>query len=429
MNHRLLLAWLGPSLLALYSAARHLDRTPEAAAAMVPAQHAVETPKLPEPLKQQPAQELHPSGSLPPPVFNLSEGTGGMQDNRFARRKQQAEQQQRPEASNPLYHFLQKKQEREQQVFTTATRSRVTTAALSKDPALTLPTRVPVAARLVVGYAAADGVSGDVDVELTLCEMDMAVYHRDPAAFPTLADLTDRLCAGGTGAVGAGSVMTVVRASELATDAEAGPQLEPAGFILHQTPPQQVHRIGAVLASVPTNLVLSEPGWLLALLRECEVQGLSEAARVGVVRAAVLSMGRSRHHSDLFVELPPAVVPHTGVLLRAFPETPWTFVYYRCVRVVRVDGRSGVCLGCLLRRIDRSSVVSSYKCGPTPTQIDRDPAEALAVAAAAKGKAKAAMEHAAQVAALTATALEHLQSVCACRCVWVHACIPDSITN
>lgn len=87
---------------------------------------------------------------------------------------------------------------------------------------MTLPTHVPVAARQVVGADAADGAAADdVDVELTLCEMDMAVYHRDPAAFPTLADLVDRLCAG----------EVVVRASALATDAEAGPQLEPAGFV------------------------------------------------------------------------------------------------------------------------------------------------------------------------------------------------------
>lgn len=87
-----------------------------------------------------------------------------------------------------------------------------------------------------------------------------------------------------------------------------------------------------MLASVPTNLVHSEPGWLLDLLGECERQGLSEAARVGVVCAAVLGMGRSGHHSDMFVELPPPAVPHMGVLLQAFPETPWAFVYHRCVR-------------------------------------------------------------------------------------------------
>lgn len=248
--------------------------------------------------------------------------------------QRQAQRQLQPQPSQPSSV--------QQQTFAVARRPRLTAAALRADPALTLPTHIPIAARLQVMPPGAAATDVDVDVELTLCEVDMAVYHRDPTSLPTAADLTRRFCADGTGA----GAVVVRRASELATDASdgdadadigLGPQLLPAGFIFHQTPLQQHHgdgghrRLGSVLASVPTNLVHSEPGLLLELLRECEERGLPEAARVEAVRAAVLGMGRSRHHQDVFLELGPAMVPHMGVLRAAFPETPWAFVYHRCV--------------------------------------------------------------------------------------------------
>lgn len=74
---------------------------------------------------------------------------------------------------------------------------------------------------------------------------------------------------------------------------------------------------------MPTNFVHSEPTLLLDLLRQCTTEGLSEAATVGVLRAAVLAMGRSRFHHDMFVELSWPFVPHMGLFIKAFPEALW----------------------------------------------------------------------------------------------------------
>ena len=370
------------------------------------------------------AEQTKPPAIPTAPEVSKPQGRG-LHDDPFERRKQHQHQHQPPRAaaSDPLQAFLQKKRQREQQTFAVARRPRLTAAALRADPALTLPTHIPIAARLLVMPPGAAATDVDVDVELTLCEVDMAVYHRDPTSLPTAADLTRRFCADGTGA----GAVVVRRASELAMDASdahadadmgLGPQLLPAGFIFHQTPLQQHRgggghrRLGSVLASVPTNLVHSEPGLLLELLRECEERGLPEAARVEAVRATVLGMGRSRHHQDVFLELGPAMVPHMGVLLAAFPETPWAFVYHRCVclscRGVVWCGVSccGMCgLGC--RSIDHRNAIMADLQLPYHNRLDmyacREPV-AAAVRAAADEAARATAE-------LTATAIKHLQSV------------------
>ena len=360
----------------------------------------------------------------------------GLQHQPQQQQSQQHKQQppQPPAAArDPLQAFLLKKQQREQQTFAVARRPRVTAAALRADPALTLPTRIPIAARLVVPPPRAQGT--DVDVELTLCEMDMAVYHRDPASLPTAAALARRLCAA-CGGAGTGTV-AVRRASELAKakddDADAinaGPQLLPAGFIFHQMPPLHLGGggglgLGSVLGSVPTNLVHSEPSLLLELLQECEEQGVSEAARVEALRAAVLGMGRSRHHQDMFLELPPAMVPHMGLLLGAFPETPWAFVYHRYVAGWLAGwlscGHHGVAPERERERQHRSNRTRLQVAGWLALltrrmhahepyyYLHRDLVEATTAAAPADEEVRA-------VAELTKTAIRHLQSVRMCVC-------------
>jgi hypothetical protein len=306
-------------------------------------------PKQQQQQQQQSVQESTQAAPLPPPVSKLSGSEGkpigsGVEDNPFERLKQQQQQQAgQPAATDPLALFMQKKKQREEQPLIVATRPRVTAAALSKDSAMMLPTRIPIGARLVSKSNQAGGDAADV--KLTLCEVDMAAYHREPMRFPTMADLVARFCGAEANAA---ALSIVVRVSELAElDRKAGPeQLLPAGFIFHQTTPLDASRLSTVLASVPTNLVYSEPTLLLELLRDCEKQGLSEAARAEVLRAAVLGMGQAHHHHhDLFLELSPAFVPHIGLLLQAFPDTPWAFVYHRCVCAFVCD-RMGRLIGC-----------------------------------------------------------------------------------
>jgi hypothetical protein len=317
------MALLGPFAMTHLSAGRNQP------GAAVPAAEQTKAPVMLTPPHQQQERTIdpavttpqQPSAFLPPPVFKLSEG---VKDNPFARIKQKQGQQRQQEPADPLLAFLKKKQEREEQALTTARRPRMTAAALSADPAMTLPTRIPVAAELV------SNVDGTADVELTLCEVDMAAYHREPARFPTLADVAARFC----GAEKAAGSVVVLRASELIKDAEAGPRLMPAGLIFHQAAPSQpANRLSTLLASVPTNLVYSEPALLLDLLREMKKQSLPEADKLKLLRAAVLGMGRSRHHQDVFLELSPAFLPHMDLLLQAFPPTPWAFVYHRRVRI------------------------------------------------------------------------------------------------
>lgn len=114
------------------------------------------------------------------------------------------------------------------------------------------------------------------------------------------------------------------------------PGLPPAGFIFHMS------RCGSTLAAqalaaLPDSVVLSEPeplDSLFGLLNENP--GLAETDRIALVRALVAALGQPRRPGDrrLFIKLDAWHMAWAGLLLRAFPETPWVFLYREPVEVL-----------------------------------------------------------------------------------------------
>ena len=184
-----------------------------------------------------------------------------------------------------------------------------------EDAELAMPVLIPVAAEL----------QGDHDLDLTLCQFDITPYHRNPEQFPMSKDLIMHFCSE--------QRRSNKLASILAEDPTAGKQLQPTGFVFHES------RVGStlvanMLASVPTNLVYSEPSVPAGVIHACDKAGCSEETTVRLLRMAILAMGRSHIHDHFFIKFSSSLVVHMDLVIKAFPETPWVFIYRDPVEVM-----------------------------------------------------------------------------------------------
>lgn len=120
----------------------------------------------------------------------------------------------------------------------------------------------------------------------------------------------------------------------LATAAKS--ELRLAGFIFHMTHCGST-LIARMLASLPVNVVLSEPRPIDRILRApTRLAGVSPDDLVRWLRAVVAAMGRRRHpqERDLFIKFDGWQVLALPLLRRAFPDVPWAFVYREPVEVL-----------------------------------------------------------------------------------------------
>lgn len=105
-------------------------------------------------------------------------------------------------------------------------------------------------------------------------------------------------------------------------------ELRPAGLIFH------LSRCGStlvsqMLASVPHNVVLSEPGPIDQVLRMASVPEMDADRLAHWLRVVTAALGRRRHpqERDLFVKLEGWHVLMLPLIRRAFPDVPWIFLY------------------------------------------------------------------------------------------------------
>ncbi|HEY2134640.1 MAG TPA: sulfotransferase [Xanthobacteraceae bacterium] len=119
-------------------------------------------------------------------------------------------------------------------------------------------------------------------------------------------------------------------------DAPARFELRPAGFIFHMSRCGST-LISQMLASLPQNVVLSEPGPIDQILRApARLAGLTADRLAAWVRAMAAALGRSRQpdERDLFIKFEGWHVLLFGLIRRAFPDVPWVFVYRDPVEVM-----------------------------------------------------------------------------------------------
>jgi hypothetical protein len=111
------------------------------------------------------------------------------------------------------------------------------------------------------------------------------------------------------------------------------PGLQPNGFIFHMS------RCGStlvtqMLAKLPRHIVLSEPPPLDAILRMNQ-RGASDEQRIAWLRGWMSAIGQPRNgEGRLFVKLDAWHTFDLALLRRAFPDTPWIFLYRNPVEVL-----------------------------------------------------------------------------------------------
>src|SRR5262249_53015956 len=111
-------------------------------------------------------------------------------------------------------------------------------------------------------------------------------------------------------------------------------ELRLAGLIFHMTHCGST-LVAQMLASLPANVVLSEPRPIEWILRAA-MRGVAEDQLVQWLRAVVGALGRRRHPAerDLFIKFNGWHVLALPLLRRAFPQAPWAFIYREPVEVL-----------------------------------------------------------------------------------------------
>jgi len=111
------------------------------------------------------------------------------------------------------------------------------------------------------------------------------------------------------------------------------PGMEPRGFIFHMSRCGST-LVSQMLAALPEHIVLSEPPPLEALLRTGK-HGATDDQRIAWLRAWMSAISQPRHGEQrLYVKLDAWHIFDLPILRRAFPETPWIFLYRNPVEVM-----------------------------------------------------------------------------------------------
>lgn len=117
---------------------------------------------------------------------------------------------------------------------------------------------------------------------------------------------------------------------------ERQPGLRPTGFIFHMSRCGST-LISRMLAALPQNVVLSEPPPIDKLLRLLA----NDEQRLTRLQGMVSALGQPRQGNErhLFIKFDSWSAADLPLISRAFPETPWVFVYRNPVEVLMSHAR------------------------------------------------------------------------------------------
>jgi Sulfotransferase family len=155
-------------------------------------------------------------------------------------------------------------------------------------------------------------------------------------------------------------------ADEMVAWTSENPGLAPTAFIFHAS------RCGStlmsqMLAALPSHIVASEPPMLDSLLRaQFFAGGLAEEKQLAYVRALVAALGQPRwSETEFVIKLDAWNVFELPLMRRAFPDTPWIFLYRDPLEIAVSQLRQ------------RASYMVPGMIGPAQWMIE--PAEAMAM--------------------------------------------------
>jgi hypothetical protein len=125
---------------------------------------------------------------------------------------------------------------------------------------------------------------------------------------------------------------------ELLDYADHRPGLPLRGLIFHMSRCGST-LVSRMLAASPRNVVASEPPPLSPIL---DTPGIDRSTRIHWLRAMASALGQPRAGGEeaFYIKLDPWNIHHIDLLLEAFPETPWLFLYRQPLEVLDSQRRA-----------------------------------------------------------------------------------------
>jgi len=163
----------------------------------------------------------------------------------------------------------------------------------------------------------------------TMCRLNFAAHAANPAKVPMFKDLVRVSdCSGRNTKHVPWSVIERIAAATK----------EPNGFVFHES------RVGStlvadMLASDASNMVFSESKPPPLIASHCN--GCSEEKKVALLRTTIRAMGNSARHKRLFFKFQSSNSPNIRLFLKAFPNTPWIYLYRDPVEVLASQFKQG----------------------------------------------------------------------------------------
>jgi len=199
---------------------------------------------------------------------------------------------------------------------------------------------------------------GGEDPYITLCRLNFNKYSNAPHETPMFKDMEAVSLCTSRGKVRKDRLSVLT--AQLREDIAAGRtvSIPPTGFVFHEG------RVGStlvanLLGSSPHSMVYAESDPPVDILRNC--RGCSRQEKIRLLREVVALMGSSPVHKYLFFKMQSISTMQMDIVLEAFPQTAWAFVYREPVQTMmsQVDPAKGGGGGpCLRSRRDRPKEIT-----------------------------------------------------------------------
>lgn len=173
-------------------------------------------------------------------------------------------------------------------------------------------------------------VSNPSDPTVTLCKLNFKLYYSSPHLYAMFRDFVSASnCMGSNKKKSL--LSTLMKEIEDEKDTLNGRIIQPSGFIFHES------RVGSTLvantlASDAWSIVFSESSPTASALLHCTT--CDENTNIKLFRDIVKLIGRSPYHKRLFFKFQSITSTRMDIALKAFPDTPWAFIYRQPVQTM-----------------------------------------------------------------------------------------------
>lgn len=117
---------------------------------------------------------------------------------------------------------------------------------------------------------------------------------------------------------------------------ERQPGLRPSGFIFHMSRCGST-LVSQMLAAIAQNVVISEPPAIDLILRfQSDAEPITDEQRINYLKWIVNALGQQRNSQEkhFFIKFDSWSALDLNLILRAFPDVPWIFLYRNPVEVI-----------------------------------------------------------------------------------------------